>query len=102
MAAGAKINFCLHFSPFQIKMQLSFFFLKMAAGGHFECPKLIFGFIFRLFSPFLFAFHYLRCMMNLPMRNGEHEMVPFKPNMLKKSKCFATLGKGQLNAKVKI
>ena len=57
------------------------FFLKMAAGGHFECPKLIFGCIFRLFSPFLVAFHYLRCMMNLPMRNSEHEMVPVKPNI---------------------
>ena len=54
-----------------------------------------------LFSPFSFAFHYLRCMMNLSMRTGEHEVVPVKPNMLKKSKCFATLGKGQLNVKVK-
>jgi len=56
------------------------FFLKMAAGGHFGSPKLIFFCISRLFSPFSFAFHYLRCMMNLPMRNGEHKVVPVKPN----------------------
>ena len=29
-------------------------------------------------------------------------MVSTKPNMLKQSKCFATLGKGQLNVSVKI
>ena len=50
------------------------FFLKMAAGGHFGCQKFIFVCISHLFSPFLFAFHYLRCIMNLPMRNGEHEV----------------------------
>ena len=57
------------------------------------------------FSPFLAIFVCISlpsCMMNLPMRNGEHEVVPVKPNMWKKSKCFATLGKGQLNVKVKI
>ena len=40
--------------------------------------------------------------MKISMRNGEREVVPMKPNMLKKHKCFATLGKGQLNVKVKI
>jgi len=72
----SEIHFCLHFWPFQIKMQLYFFcskwspaaisghfrwkrnFLKMAAGGHFGYPKLIFVCISRLFSPFSFAFHY--------------------------------------------
>ena len=38
----SEIHFRFHFSPFQIKTQLSFFLLKMAAGSHFGCPKLIF------------------------------------------------------------
>ena len=63
----SEINFCLHFWPFQIKTQLSFYFKR--------CPKLNFVCISRLFSPFLFAFHYLRCIMNLPMRNGEHAQL---------------------------
>ena len=91
----SEINFRLHFSSFQMKTQLSFFFSKWPPA-----PKLIFVCISRLFSPFSFAFHYLRCMMNLPMRNGEHEVVPVKPNTLKKSKCFVTLGKDQLNVKI--
>ena len=38
----SEIHFRLHFSQFQIKTQLSFFLLKMAAGSHFGCPKLFF------------------------------------------------------------
>ena len=45
----SEIYFRLHFSPFRIKTQFSFFFMKMAAGGHFGCPKFIFICISRHF-----------------------------------------------------
>ena len=45
----SEIYFRLHFSPFRIKTQFSFFFMKMAAGGHFGCPKFIFVCISRQF-----------------------------------------------------
>ena len=38
----SETHFRLHFWPFQIDMQL-FFFLKMAAIGHFGCPKFTFN-----------------------------------------------------------
>ena len=41
----SEIHFRSHFWPFQIDMQLKFFlkfFSKMAAGGHFGCPKFTF------------------------------------------------------------
>jgi hypothetical protein len=34
------------------------------------------------------------------MRKGVHEVAPVEQTMLKKCKCFATLGKSQLMVKV--
>ena len=46
----SEIHFRAHFWPFQINTQLFFlfsfvcdFFYKIAAGGHFRCPKITFG-----------------------------------------------------------
>ena len=55
-------HFLLHFLPFQINMQLWFFFHKMAAGGHFGWPQITFDHISRHFRSipnflFLFIFH---------------------------------------------